>query len=110
MVYRVTLASCGNPDYGQDPSQPLPGVPDAVATIASLSRATDRVPLHVLVEASRICRQYIESNELGSGNWAGGDILNKDGQVVARVSYNGKVWPVPDCDEHGKKLPPLYTP
>lgn len=42
-------------------------------------------------EASRVCREYIESNELGGGNWTGGDVINA-GKKVARISYNGRIW------------------
>jgi hypothetical protein len=42
--------------------------------------------------ASKACRDYIEENDLGGGNWTGGDI-RENGKVVAKVSYNGTVWP-----------------
>lgn len=42
-------------------------------------------------EASKVCRDYIEKNGLGGGNWTGGQVKDS-GAHVARVSYNGRVW------------------
>jgi hypothetical protein len=57
-----------------------------------------------LQDASKKCREYIERNELGGGNWIGGAVFFcKDGSVefvqVARVSYNGRIW-----DMSGKEI------
>ena len=56
----VTLASVGNPDFGQDPSRPLPGV-------RNIKR-----PVESVKHASAVCRDWIEANGVGGGNWAGG--------------------------------------
>jgi len=76
----VTLSSCGNPDYGQDPEQCLPGVP------------TVSCPVQNYAEASRACQDYITQHNLGSGNWCGGKVTDSLHKELARVSYNGKVW------------------
>lgn len=55
-------------------------------------------------EASQACLDYIAKNELGSGNWAGGEVT-RGPELVARVSYNGKVWP-PEPWHSGQK--PLW--
>ncbi|MBD2746127.1 hypothetical protein IC232_05365 [Microvirga sp. BT688] len=78
--YTVILDNCGNPDRGQDASRRLPGTVRKVV-------AADHFPA-----ASKACRDYIEENDLGGGNWTGGDI-RENGKVVAKVSYNGTVWP-----------------
>jgi hypothetical protein len=78
---RVRLASCGNPDWGQDPERPLPGVEDATVAVMDFA------------EASRVCRRYIAEYGLGGGNWSGGQVTDASGAVVALVSYNGRVWP-----------------
>lgn len=51
-----------------------------------------------LQEASRKCREYIERNNLGGGNWTGGAVFfHKDGSAilgteqVATISYNGRI-------------------
>ncbi len=81
--YRVTLSSVGNPDFGQNPNRPLPGV----------RRRID--PVKTLNEASEACCKFIAEHALGSGNWAGGEVTTEDGCVVARISYNGRVWSPP---------------
>jgi len=82
----LTLDSRGNPDFGQNPDHPVFGVPGESVSVSSLR------------EASRRAREYIEQHDLGGGNWTGGDVLDHTGQLVARVSYNGRVWR-PECYE-----------
>ena len=57
-----------------------------------------------LKEASRAVRDYIERRGMGSSEWAGGEVLHA-GSVIARVSYNGRVW-APD----GKEITDLTKP
>ena len=78
----VLLASVGNPDFSQDPDRPMYGC--------------ERNAWHPVMsykEASDLCRDFISRNDLGGGNWSGGDIAVQ-GTVVAYVSYNGRVWEV----------------
>ncbi len=96
MRYTVTLSSVGNPDFGQNPERALPGV------------AGMRKPVKDLVEASRVCLKYIEDNNLGGGNWAGGDVHDRSGALVAKVSYNGKVWTPEGANSLNAK--PIYDP
>jgi hypothetical protein len=49
-----------------------------------------------LQEASRAVREYIEADGLGSSAWEGGEVT-EGRKVVARVSYNGRVWPPGGC-------------
>jgi hypothetical protein len=79
----VTLSDIGNPDHGQDPERSVTGL------------RPRRVEVKDFADASRVCREYIRKHELGGGNWNGGAIKsgNKD---IARVSYNGCVWSVPE--------------
>jgi len=77
--FTVTLASVGNPDHGQSPEHSLPGVKSIT------------LPVKTLQQASDACQKYITENDLGSGNWSGGDV-SCDGKLIARVSYNGRVW------------------
>lgn len=80
MPLHVTLRSVGNPDYGQDETRPMPGVPNEFVEAADFAAA------------SKACRDYIERHGLGSGNWAGGTIYDDANVEVGRVSYNGKIW------------------
>ncbi len=76
----VHCSSAGNPDMGQDPRCRL--------------SAPVSFGCKTLAEAARICRRYIADHDLGGGNWTGGEIIDRDTrEVVARVSYNGRVWP-----------------
>lgn len=77
----VTLASIGNPDFGQSPNSSLYGAEKD--TIQSFS---------TFREARKLCSDYIERNELGGGSWFGGDIISPDGKLIAHVSYNGRIW------------------
>lgn len=79
----MTLTSCGNPDYGQDLGRPLPGVPKQTVRVRDV------------MEASAVCRAYIEEHYLGGGNWpmtAGVVCDETTGARLGRVSYNGRFW------------------
>lgn len=78
--FTVSLNSCGNIDHGENPDAPKFGVLDDLAYVTSLA------------EASRAARAYIDTNDLGGGNWTGGDVRDASQVLVARISYNGRVW------------------
>ncbi len=78
---KVKLSSVGNPDFGQNPNQRLYGSEkNKVVTVTSFKEASD------------VCRDFIDNNDLGSGNWSGGEILDENNKIIAHVSYNGRVW------------------
>jgi hypothetical protein len=80
-AFAVVLASRGNPDMGQDERRALPGVKTMIIRVATLDAA------------SSACRLYIEHHDLGGGNWTGGEVKSvRTKDVVAKVSYNGRVW------------------
>ncbi len=78
---KVKLASVGNPDFGQDPNRPLYGC-----------ERSKTVKVNSFKAASEACMSFIERNNLGGGNWAGGEIMDDTGKIIAHVSYNGRVW------------------
>lgn len=45
-----------------------------------------------LEEAITVCRNFIDDNELGGGNWSGGQVSLVNGTPVAYISYNGRIW------------------
>lgn len=49
------------------------------------------VPISSFLEARQVARKFIEDNDLGGGNWDGGQIY-ENGKQIAYVSYNGRVW------------------
>jgi hypothetical protein len=76
---QVELKASPNPDF--DP-------PEVRATIRIKAF---RHTVDSFKDASRAVRHFIESNDLGSGNFTGGLVFD-GGRVVGRVSYNGRVW------------------
>jgi hypothetical protein len=87
----VVLDTRGNPDFGENPRRPVKGLRKRVVSVATIG------------EASRVCRTFIEANELGGGNWTGGQVFDYSGQHVAQISYNGRAWevgefPTPEID------------
>lgn len=79
--YRAILNSCGNIDRKQNPNKP---VCDGVAAFAE-----------TIEELSGIVRNWIKSNNLGAGNFQMVEVIdNKCGNLVGKISYNGKFWVV----------------
>ena len=79
VTLKLRLDSCGNPDCRQDPDRSLIGVVGGLVVVDTLEQAKSK------------CRAFVEDNELGSGNWAGGQVFAND-RLVAYVSYNGRLW------------------
>ena len=80
VMMKLKLASVGNPDFNQDPNQPMWSC-----------EPNKEVEVESFKEASRVCRKFIDDNNLGGGNWHGGQVY-VDGNQVASVSYNGRIW------------------
>ena len=78
---KLMLSSTGNPDHLQNPNEKLFGC-----------EADHMIAVHSFADASKKCRDFIQRNELGSGNWSGGKIFDNDGICIGKVSYNGRVW------------------
>ena len=77
---QLILKSAGNPDHGQATFQPYALADDAKV-----------VAVRNFQEASTRCKEYIDANALGGGNWSGGQVFYKK-TLVAEVAYNGQVW------------------
>jgi hypothetical protein len=88
----VILASCGNPDHYQDPFLPMWGCQDNC-----------KLSVESLEEASRFCLEFIRKNDLGGGNWAGGQVL-KGKKVIAVIEYNGAITMADDKDFNVKAV------
>ncbi len=80
-MYRITLRSVGNPDFGQDPHQPM--------------SPTEEIMVATLQQAAEAVRAYIVRHDLGGGNFPSPHVFKGD-QVVARISYNGRIWLPPE--------------
>ena len=82
----VELDHTANPDIGRGYWGGTPNEGLSIAVVESFA------------QASKKATEYIARNDLGSGNWTGGAVFDEHGTVVARVSYNGRVW-APDGNE-----------
>lgn len=76
----------------------------------SRSRSSRMVEVHGFEEASALCREYITKHELSAADWLGGSLFDAEGVCVARVSYNGKVWPLGKWKSGDKPLWPSEAP
>jgi hypothetical protein len=79
----VILASCGNPDHYQDPYQSMWGCED-----------NHKVEVESIEDAARKCVEFVRYNDLGGGNWIGGQVLINN-EVIARIQLNGVIF-LPD--------------
>lgn len=86
----VLCSSVGNPDWNQNPNAPIS--PEMFYAVNNLK------------EAAAKCMQYISDYDLGGGNWAGGQVYCKEGNIVAEVSYNGRVWHPGTYGQHLKEF------
>lgn len=87
---KVFLGNRGNIDFGQHPDIPVYGTKSDFA-----------VPIKSFEEASAVCVEYIQLNDLGSGAWIGGQILDDSMKVIAYISYNGRIW-TKETDKHNR--------
>lgn len=77
--YTMTIKTVGNPDFGQDHRKSVS--PESHLTFATLA------------EAGPLLRAYVDQWSIGSGNLCPVMVTDEDGNDIARVSYNGRVWP-----------------
>jgi hypothetical protein len=88
----VILKADPNPDYD---------FPDPRATVRTVKV---RLPVSSFAQASKVCKNFIEKFDLGSGNWTGGQIGNIEGKIIAHVSYNGRVWEGEKYSQDSKEI------
>ena len=78
MKYIVMLRSCGDIDYGECPYEEI--APPIFVQTDSIEKCSEAV------------REYIEDNNLGSGQWCGGQVYEEEVGYIGKISYNGKFW------------------
>ena len=85
---------------------PNPDIPGGYRSDVERPDGESRVESESLAEASETCLSYITQYELGGGNWTGGEVFNAEGEQVAYVSFNGKIWKGtgPTPDEEGEEI------
>jgi len=69
-----------------------PDVPGGYRDIPVDPGRPRKVPVPSLADASRVALAYIDRNRLGGGNWREAVVRDARERVVARVSYNGRLW------------------
>lgn len=85
--YAVSLSGHGNPDHGENPYKPLDGVPVTMGYAETIE------------ELQQIVRDYISENDLGSGNWTGGNVFDAVHDLqIGYISYNGRYWEATDVE------------
>jgi hypothetical protein len=77
--YEVELSAESNPDY------------DKSSYEGSVNIKSHKVKAKSIEEAREIVVAFIMENDLGSGNWSGGNVY-KNGKKIGHVSYNGRYW------------------
>lgn len=79
--YAVTLSAHGSIDHGQNPYEPLFGVPNTMGYADTIE------------ELQKIVRNYISENGLGSSTWTGGTVYEvATEKEIGCISYNGRYW------------------
>ena len=78
MSYTVRLSTCGNIDKGQNPYEPMYGVPSYTLKCQTIDECIKEV------------REYIEYYYIGGGNWTGGQVYDDNGNLIGRIYYNGR--------------------
>lgn len=77
--YSLFLRAVPNLDFAPETHQATVDVPGRWILVDSIA------------DARKKALDFIRAWDLGGGNWSGGEIA-RDGQVFARVSYNGRIW------------------
>ena len=78
-MYEIKTEVCGNPDYGQNPNRPPYGVRVKTIKAKTYAELLDKV------------REWQSDNIIGGSNWMN-PALMRDSEIVAYMSYNGKLW------------------
>ena len=78
-MYYITLVAFGNPDFNQNPNKVIFPI--------------EEHSFNTLRECRESFLNYIERNNLGSGNVPRTGVWNKKtGKCIGSFSYNGRLW------------------
>jgi hypothetical protein len=77
--YEVELSAAPNVDYDEDDYNGYIKIKKHKKKVSSID------------EAILVVRNFISENDLGGGNWTGGDVY-KNGKKIGAISYNGRYW------------------
>jgi hypothetical protein len=64
--------------------------------LAAVGCPTLRVPVNDAEQIVRVWERYRDENGIGASDMQNGcgDLIATDGTIVARISYNGRIWDV----------------
>ena len=92
--YEVVLSAVPNIDYEEDRYE------------GSIKIKSKKKKVKSIEEAQSEVRKFIVDNELGGGNFNGGDVY-KNGEKIGYVSYNGRFWDKTNMAKGGKVGDPI---
>ena len=81
-MYTVILSACGNIDHNENPYS---------NNVNGIEVKKEMVEAESIEECQKAVEDYIEENDLGGGNWSGGQVF-KDDERVGYISYNRRYW------------------
>ena len=81
-MYKVILSACGNIDHNENPY-------NNIVNYEIIEPC--EVECSSIKECQEAVLKYIDDNNLGAGNWTGGDVT-KNNKKVGYISYNGRFW------------------
>lgn len=82
-MYKLILQACGNPDHMENPNDNI---------VNGKIVQEEQKLCNTIEECQMVARDYIKTNDLGSGNWNGGFVFDEYNNQVGYISYNGKYW------------------
>lgn len=87
-MYLVILSACGNVDHFENPYM---NIVDGCFVYQGFGISDS------IEGCQDIVRKYIDDNNLGAGNWSGGEVF-KNGEYIGEISYNRRFWSKDDED------------
>lgn len=91
-LYREAGRRRGTARSRAGPSAESVAAPAAPAHLVAWLSSREKRTVRSLREASRLMRHYIDQHGLGASDFSGGRVTDPAGNLVTRVSYNGRVW------------------
>ena len=82
-MYKLILQACGNPDHKENPY-------DNIINGEIIQK--EQKICNTIEECQMAVRDYIETQNLGAGNWSGGYVFDEYDNQEGYISYNGKYW------------------
>lgn len=79
-MFKVILDSCGNIDRGENPYQQVEGAWRMLVSCDSIEKCQE------------VVRDYILEHRLGSSQWDGGEVFDKENNYLGYISYNCRFW------------------